>query len=61
MPANDLASLMMSDPPEAVFAHKEIACCQGAPVEFLFTQHEGNIAVKKGVFIVAGNTRRIGV
>src|SRR5882757_6890121 len=61
LPADDLTGVMMGNPPDAVFADKKVARRECAALEFLFAQHQGGVAVYKGLFVEAGDARRPGV
>ena len=58
---DDLAGLVVGDPPHAVFADKEVARGERAAVELLLAQHQRHVAIKECLLVKTGDARRVGV
>src|SRR5437764_8021128 len=61
LPPNDLAGMVVGNPPHPVFADKEVARGEGAALELLLAEHQRYIAIKECVLIKTSDARRVGV
>ena len=59
--SDDLARVMVCNPPFVVFTNKQIARGQSAPFQLFLAQHQGDIAVKKHLLVETGDARGVGV
>jgi hypothetical protein len=59
--ADNLASVMMGDPPLIVFADEQVACGKRAAGELFLAQNQSDIAIQENLFVEASDPRGVRV